>query len=288
MRTLYDRAPRDSQIMGRFRALEDQVQQFPEITFGEHVNVARPAPLAVTAEEVPLARAEEIAREFLRHLGVNLRLVSHEQVTDAELPHYSFIFAHPVDAARRVVVEVVKRGGRVFQMFNERELRGSAIGQDTAKRRALEFLAERRFPNLELLGIEEGVGSAIFTFCYAEDGILFYPDLLRVRIALDDGEVLGFEGNGFTMYHRERGNFVGQIGTAQAKASLNPELMVRGVQRVVIFDRQGREVLCYEFTVARGEEEFLVFINAKTGREENIVRLEEQAPLMMPAGIFRP
>jgi len=288
IRTLNDRAPRDSQVLGKFRALEDQVQQFPEITFGEHVNVARPAPLAVTAESVSAGVAEKTARDFLRHLGADLRLVSQVEVVEAELPHFSFVFAHPVDANRHTTIEVVRNGGRVFQMFSEREPRAAVIEVGVAEQRAKLFLAERNLMNLELLGVEIGGNTAIFTFCYTEDGILFYPDLLRVRVALDNGEVLSYEGNGFVMYHRERGNFVGQMGIAQAKAGLNPDLLVNGVQRVIIFDRQGREVLCYEFAVQRGTEKFLIFINATTGREENIVRLVEYPQPMIPAGIFRP
>jgi len=288
MKTLLDRAPRDSQVLGQFRALEDQIQQFPEITFGEHVNVARPAPLAVTAEAITQATALERARHFVRDIGADLQLVGQTEVLEAELPHYSFIFAHPKDANRHIVVEVVRNGGRVFQMFNERQPQEATMDLDAALQRAHNFLGERDLSNLELLGIEEGGGSAIFTFCHIEDGILFYPDLLRVRVALDSGEILSYEGNGHVMFHRPRGNFVGQIGITEAQARLNPELEVADVRRVVIFDRQGREVLCYEFTVARGREEFLVFINAVTGREENIVRLEPRPLPMLPAGIFRP
>ncbi|MBS3873498.1 MAG: germination protein YpeB [Firmicutes bacterium] len=288
MKTLLDRAPRDSQVLGQFRALEDQIQQFPEITFGEHVNVARPAPLAVTAETITQATALERARHFTRDIGHNLQLVSQTEVLEAELPHYSFIFAHPQDANRHIVVEVVRSGGRVFQMFNEREPRAATMGLDAAEQRARNFLAERELDTLELLGIEEGGYSAIFTFCHVEDGILFYPDLLRVRVALDNGEILSYEGNGHVMFHRVRGNFVDQIGVTEAQAKLNPELGVVAVQRVVIFDRQGREVLCYEFTVERGKDKFLIFINAVTGREENIVRLLTHPLPMLPAGIFKP
>ncbi|MBT9152716.1 MAG: hypothetical protein DDT35_00938 [Firmicutes bacterium] len=109
----------------------------------EHVNVARPAPLAVTDESVSAGVAEKTARDFLRHLGANLLLLSQVEVVEAELPHFSFVFAHPVDANRHTTIEVVRNSGQVFQMFSEREPRAAIIEAGVAEQRAKLFLAER-------------------------------------------------------------------------------------------------------------------------------------------------
>ncbi|MBS3985868.1 MAG: germination protein YpeB [Selenomonadales bacterium] len=286
LRTLGDRAPRDSAVLGQFRQVEEQVQQFPEVPMGDHVNIAVPPPLAVTVAPTPIATAEANARQFVRHIGADLRLQSQVTVTDAVVPHYSFVFAHPEDANRRVTVEVVRNGGRVFQMFAERATAAPVLPGAELQARADRFLYERGIANMKLLGVEEWGGSVIFTYCYAADGILFYPDLLRVRVAQDNGEILSFEGNGYVKYHRERGNFSEVVGIAAATAKLNETLeVIAGPQRVVLFDRRGVEVLCWEFTVQRrgGTEQFLVYINAVTGREENIVRLDAKPAIMPPA-----
>ncbi|MBT9154595.1 MAG: Sporulation protein YpeB [Firmicutes bacterium] len=154
--------------------------------------------------------------------------------------------------------------------------------------RADQFLLERGTKDMKILGVEEWGGSVIFTYCYYADGILFYPDLLRVRLAQDNGEVLSFEGNGYVKYHRERGNFSEVVGIAAATAKLNETLeVIAAPQRVVLFDRRGVEVLCWEFMVQRqgSEERFLVYISAVTGREENIVRLDVKPAIMPPAQI---
>lgn len=284
VQTLNDRAPRDSQVMGQFRLVEDQVQQFPEVSFGEHVNVARPAPIAVTAEPIAIEAALMRAREFISDIGADLQVLGQEEVPDAEVPHYTFTFAHPAGNNRRVTVEVVRNGGRVFQMFNERIPGQPVLPTADVETRARQYLEAKGIENIELLGVEEWGDSAIFTFCHTEDGILFYPDLMRVRMSQDTGEVLSFEGNGYTMYHRDRGNYSEQLGPQAARARLNNTLTVLNEpQRVVIFDRRGVEVLCWEFNVERGNERFLVYINAQNGREENIVRLEARPMPTIPA-----
>ncbi|MBT9154594.1 MAG: Sporulation protein YpeB [Firmicutes bacterium] len=112
MRTINDRAPRDSAVLGQFRQVEEQVQQFPEVPMGDHVNIAVPPPLAVTVAPTPVGEAEVNARQFIRQIGANLRVLSHATVADASVPHYSFVFAHPNERNRRITVEVVKNGGR--------------------------------------------------------------------------------------------------------------------------------------------------------------------------------
>lgn len=234
LRTLGDRAPRDSQVLGQFRQVEEQVQQFPEIPMGEHVNIAIPPPIAVTATPTPVAEAETNARRFVRQFGADLRLKSHQTVTDAVVPHHSFVFAHPNEPNRHITVEVVKNGGRVFQMFAERPTIAPLLPGAQVQAKADKFLLERGITNMKLLGVEEWGGSLIFTYCYYADGVLFYPDLLRVRVAQDDGEVLSFEGNGYVKYHRERGNFKEVVGITAAIDKLNETLeVIAGPQRVV-------------------------------------------------------
>jgi spore germination protein len=285
VQTLNDTAPRDSGLLAQVREFERQIEEFPEISFGEHVNVNRPAPTALTEDIIPREEAVEKAREFIRHLGADLELVGEEDVPDSEVPHYSLAFAQQGKNGRRIVVEVIRNGGRVFQMFAERSPGQPVISVNDAQTRASRFLAERGVDSVILLGVEEWGNSAVFTYCHTEDGILFYPDLLRVRVAQDDGEILSYEGNGFAMYHRERGNFSDQLGSQGAMERLNDTLTVaqNSTQRVVIFDRRGVEVLCYEFLVSRGQEQFLIYINAQNGREENIVRLVSRPLATVPA-----
>ena len=284
IQTLNDTAPRDSQVMGQFRLVEDQVQQFPEISFGEHVNVARPPAIAVTAEPITVEAAMEKAREFVVDVGKDLPVISQEEVLEAEVPHFTFTFAHPAGNNRRITVEVVRNGGRVFQMFNERVPGQPVLPVADAQQRANQYLVARGIDSVVLLGVEEWGDSAVFTYCHTEDGMLFYPDLLRVRVSQDDGEILSYEGNGYTMYHRERGNFPEGLTGPEAAERLNNSLTVAGApQRVVIFDRRGVEVMCWEFAVQRGNENFLIYINAQNGREENIVRLDARPMPTIPA-----
>jgi len=46
--------------------------------------------------------------------------------------------------------------------------------------------------------------TAIINYAYKQGDVVVYPDLIKVKIALDNGEVIGFESKGYLSNHTER------------------------------------------------------------------------------------
>ena len=118
-------------------------------------------------------------------------------------------------------------------------------------------------------------------YVYEQNGIVVYPDLIKVKIALDDGEILGVESTGYLNSHTTRTDTIPTISKEQAKAKLNPKLDIQSEKLAIIPTEWKTEILCYEFKGKVDETEFLVYINAKNGREENILVIIET-----PGGIL--
>ena len=103
-----------------------------------------------------------------------------------------------------------------------------------------------------------------------------YPDLVKVKIALDNGEVLGFECQGYIMAHQDERNIddIGiTIDEARDRVSKNIKIETEGMAYIPKDNKT--EVLCYEFKGNYDNRNFLVYINAKTGAEEQILMLIE-------------
>ena len=112
-------------------------------------------------------------------------------------------------------------------------------------------------------------------YLYVQDDILVYPDLIKVKVALDNGEILGVETNGYLNSHFVRQDIVPTISKEVAKASLNTRLDIQSEGLAIIPTEWKTEILCYEFKGKIDETEFLVYINAENGREENILVITE-------------
>ncbi len=98
-----------------------------------------------------------------------------------------------------------------------------------------------------------------------------YPDLIKVKVALDNGEVLGIETTGYLNNHTIRDVSKVNITREEAKKSLNKDLDIQSEGLAVIPTEWQTEILCYEFKGKVEDREFLVYINADNGREEDIL-----------------
>ena len=108
-------------------------------------------------------------------------------------------------------------------------------------------------------------------YAYNDGGIIVYPDLIKVKIALDNGEVLGVETSGYLNAHKQRNNLEIVISIEDAKAKLNENLNILSEGMAIIPTEWKTEILCYEFKGKVEEKDFLVYINARTGKEEDIL-----------------
>ncbi|MNP52532.1 Sporulation protein YpeB [compost metagenome] len=98
-----------------------------------------------------------------------------------------------------------------------------------------------------------------------------YPDLAKVKIALDTGEVCSVELQGYIFNHRERKDVNPTISMEQAKSVINKNIKIDSEDLAIIPTDSRTEVLVYEFKGTIDERNFLIYVNAKTGQEEKVL-----------------
>jgi spore germination protein len=117
-------------------------------------------------------------------------------------------------------------------------------------------------------------GTATIAYAARENGVVIYPDQIKVKVALDNGEILAVDAKQYLMHHKTRTIPSPHLTPNKAEAAINPDLEVQRVQPAMIPDQAGTgEILTYEFLTRLGQETFLVYINAETGEEEQILQL---------------
>ncbi len=116
---------------------------------------------------------------------------------------------------------------------------------------------------------QEGIST--INFAYKQDDVFVYPDLIKVKVALDNGEILGIESTGYLNSHQERTLKTPQITIEEAKQNLNPNLEILKEGRAIIPTQWKTEIECYEFIGTVQDTNFLIYINVENGREENIL-----------------
>ena len=118
--------------------------------------------------------------------------------------------------------------------------------------------------------LKEG-GIVTINYAYEQNGVTIYPDLIKVKVALDNGEILGVETSGYLNNHTERTFTKAKISIEEAKSKLNKSLEITSEGMAIIPTEWKTEILCYEFKGKIDDTDFLVYTNVETGREENIL-----------------
>jgi spore germination protein len=261
-----------------FKAIEKQMLDYPALVydgpFSEHI---RKEPRSLPETEVSLEQAKEFARKFAGGgEGYNLE-ISENPDTAGIIPCYS-VQMTPTQAPQsggsgRITMDVTKRGGLIVWLMKDRVSAGKNISLEQAQEIGRRFLEERGYSGMQVTSALVFSNTATIAYVATQDEVLIYPDLVKVNVALDNGEVIGFEGMNYLMSHTNRDLPAPTITVEDARAKVNKRLFIERERRALIPLETMAEVLCYEFKGRMNGEEFLVYINATNGNEEQILRL---------------
>ncbi|MGI6684428.1 MAG: germination protein YpeB [Bacillota bacterium] len=261
-----------------FTKMNEQINQYPTLIydgpFSDHLITKNPK--AIKGDMIGWDDAKRIAREFvdLRE-GVDYLVAENGKSTkNANIPVYSVRIAPRVPNMGEVIyVDVSQQGGHVTLVMNSRDVGEAKIGLAEALEKAKSFLAKTEFKSMVPTYSLRQENTVVVSFAYKENDVIVYPDLVKVNVSLDNGQITGFESTGYLMQHEERKLPEPKLTIEEAAQKLNPLLNVKSKRLTLIPTETGKEVLCYEFKGSYKEDEFLVYINALDGVEEQILQL---------------
>ncbi len=243
--------------------------------FSEHIELEDKKGLQ--GEEISEDRAEEIVKEIFKEKIENINRKG--KIDQGNIAVYQFEITEKDKSTSYIAISI--KGGKVVMFNKNRDIAEEKITREQANQIGKEFLAKIGFENMQESYFQTQENIITINYLYKQNNILIYPDLIKVKIAMDNGEILGIESNGYLNMHQERTDITPTISMEEAKATLNKNLNIQSENLTIIPTEWKTEILCYEFKGKIDETEFLVYINAKNGREENILVIQET-----PGGIL--
>ncbi len=138
---------------------------------------------------------------------------------------------------------------------------------------AQNFLEKLGYDDMTAVRTRENGTNVDFQFVYEEDGVVYYPDTVRVKVCRSRGVVTGFDSANYLQNHENREDVEPKLTLAQAQAKLHTGLNV-DLSRLAVVKAIRGERAAYEFLCSYGEEKYLVYIDAMTGDEIAIVNIK--------------
>lgn len=267
---------KDNSIIDGFKLIDKRVEGYEELETSldtqtsEEVRIEKLKKLK--GKEINEDQAKEIALKFIGNTDQQ-NIEVKENSKKAIFAAYDIHFLDPISKSE-VVVEVTKKGGQVIWMLNTRKIENRDYPLENAEVKAARFIKQRAINNMELVKIEQFDHEAVFTFVRNQGGIRVYLDSVIVKVALDNGEVVGYYAEGHVINKDLVVNSTAKINVAEAKSKVNPNLKVEEESLALITNDLNQEVLCYEFSGTLGKSFYRVYINANSGDEEKVEKLE--------------
>ncbi|ADU30109.1 germination protein YpeB [Evansella cellulosilytica] len=267
--------PLDNAIVNGFHIINEKVDGFSEVNFG-----ADASSLSTNDEEIAEKLSGDsiddqeallVAQKFL-----DLSSVDGAEVTETGegLAYEAYSLTIPDEKhGTNITMDITKTGGHPVWMLNERDVDVQQISLNEGSENAKAFLEANGFDNMQLVDSKQYDNIGVFNFTGLMDNVRVYSDSVVLEVALDEGDVIGFEGIAYLDHNYNRDDFSQELSIEEAEERLNPNLDVMEHHLAIIENELGEEVLCHEFYGVINNDTYRIFINAEDGKEEQVEKL---------------
>lgn len=173
--------------------------------------------------------------------------------------------------SNEITVQITKSGGLLYLMVQDRTVKEKKISDDEAKKIGEKYLSDIGIMNMSATYLIEQENMVTINYASNMNGVIIYTDLVKVKIAQDTGEVCSVECGGYIFNHHERENLTPVTTKERAMAVLNEEIDVQSTGLAIIPNDINEEILTYEFKGKVEEREYIIYINATTLEEEQVL-----------------
>lgn len=245
--------------------LDASLQKLPPFSYtGENSTRVVPKPLGLPPGDVTRGQAQGSARDFLSKVGYTN--ITPEFSGDSQGPLGGYTWKH-----KEAYLEVSHQGGVVTFYRDQRSIEPRTLNPADATSKA-KLIMQSLGWQLVLTSSEDFGAYVQLDFVAEKEGVRIYPDKVRLMIALDNGQLVGFDAVPYYAFHHSR-TFPAKISMDQAVKKLRPDFQVSEKRMAVISKSGNQEVYSYEFRGRYQGEEYLIYLNASTGTEEKIQRI---------------
>lgn len=218
--------------------------------------------LGLTGDDIDEETAKSKVQGFFENQGIK-EITSNGIINGDDIESYSFTLK--TEQNEDISVEVSKKGGWFVNVLSDKDVKEEKISAEEAVKLGKDYLSKMGYSNMKETYYTKLQNIITVNYAYYENNITMYPDLIKVKIALDDGDILGMEAAGYLNNHIARQNLNVGISLDEAKSKLNKNLEILSEGLAVIPEESTKEeIFCYEFKGKVENREFLVYINALT------------------------
>jgi len=174
-------------------------------------------------------------------------------------------------------IQLSKKGGKLIMFTTETTAAGIKVNKEKCLENAAAFLQKTEIPDMK--PVWECVNGNIMTISFAsvQNNVIIYPDMVKIKMSMADGSVKGFEAMQYYANHTEREIPESQKTALECRQNVSDNILIENERLVIIPKGNHSERLAYEFSGTFDGDTYYVYIDARTGRQVNILKVIKTA-----------
>ncbi|MBE5738632.1 MAG: hypothetical protein E7354_02780 [Clostridiales bacterium] len=169
-------------------------------------------------------------------------------------------------------VSVTKKGAHLLTITSYGTGKGNQLSLDEGIALAENFAKDVGLENMYEVWHQHSGNILYVNLAPIKNKVIYYSDLVKVKVDLSLGLVVGWESSAYATNHTDR-NFTSSVGMIDAMNTLSPELNIVERNYCIIPDKFVGEISAFEFICKWKDYTYYIYIDSNTGKEVNILRV---------------
>lgn len=261
----------DSLGSKRFSELEDMAVSYPQLIYdgpfsdGLNTRTAK----GISGQEFSQSGAEKVFKSIFAKYDISKVEVVGE--TGGNIPAYSIVASD--EFGEEIYAQISKVGGKLIMFDYNKICEQATLSEEECVKIGGGFLKGLGIDNMQAVWQETNDKITTINFACVEDGVIVYPDIIKVNVCRGEGVVFGMEATNYYLNHTQREIAKPTLTKAQAKEAVNAQMEIESVRLALIPKGNDKEILTYEVAGEVDGQQYFIYINARTGQEEQIFKV---------------
>lgn len=236
-------------------------------------------PKAISGEQLSHEQLLDKARKYLADesiIGITISGVNYNRIPSA-------IIVAELSNERKVTLEIAIQGGMLLMLDEYKAVTEPNLSGKECTVLAEQYCAKIGINDMQAVWIQVNNSIAYVNLCSTIEGTILYPDMVKIKISMDTGSIVGFEGLSYAYNHTVRELPTPTLSKEDAMLAVNKGLTDLSCRLALIPMTEQTEVLCYEISGMLGEERYFIYVDVLTHDEVSILRVidSNQGELLM-------
>ena len=223
----------------------------------------------LNGERITKSQAHEIIEKHFK----NSAKISFENETKGKFETFNFRVTNADDEI--LYIQVSQIGGHILTISGAGKDSEMTIDKETAFNIAVEFAKENGVNDAKVVWSDTIDNDIYLNIAPIDGGIILYPDLVKVKVNMASGSIVGYDATPYFTNHTRRQFSNGILTFSDAKGKVPSNYEIVEARLVLAPLDYNREVVCVEVEADYQNDTYYFYFNASNGELENVLKVIE-------------